>query len=64
MTNKIVMGTPACSVHDIVAEMRQIHMDYQVLWRKTEGMATLSRGEHPDPFLHFLSVSKTNKNLG
>ena len=31
--------------------MRQIHMDYRVLWRKRDGTATLSRGEHPDPCL-------------
>ena len=29
--------------------MRQIHTDYRVLWRKREGTATLSRGEHLDP---------------
>ena len=40
------MWTPACNVHDVVAEMRQIHTDYRVLWRKRDGMATLSRGEH------------------
>ena len=43
-----LMRTPACSVHGIVAETRQIHMDYRVLWRKREGTATLSRGEHPN----------------
>ena len=26
---------------------RQIHMDYQVLWRERDGTATLSRGERP-----------------
>ena len=39
-----------------MAETRQIHMDYQVLWRKRDGKATLSRGEHPDPFLDRLLV--------
>ena len=29
-----------------MAETRQMHRDYQVLWRKRDGMATLSRGEH------------------
>ena len=40
--------TLAGSVHSVVAKMRQIHTDYQVLWRKRDGMATLSRGECPD----------------
>ena len=43
------MWTPSRSVHGVVAEMRQIHMDYQVLWRKRDSTATLSRGEHLDP---------------
>ena len=30
----------------IVAEMRQIHMDYRVLWRKRDSTAILSREEH------------------
>ena len=37
--------------HGVVAEMIQIHMDYQVLWRKRDGTCTLSRGELPDPCL-------------
>ena len=45
------MQTLACSVLDIVAETRQIHRDYRVLWRKGDGTATLSRGELPDPCL-------------
>ena len=45
------MWTPACNVHDVVAEMRQIYMDYRVLWRKRDGTATLSREESPDPCL-------------
>ena len=36
--------SPVSSVRGIVAEMRQVH--YQVLWKKSDGMATLSRGEH------------------
>ena len=46
-----VMRTLACSVHGVVAETRQIHTDYQVLWRQRDSTATLSRGEHPDPCL-------------
>ena len=42
---------PASSVHSVVAETRQIHMDYQVLWRKKDCSATLSRGERPKPCL-------------
>ena len=30
-----------------MAETRQIHTDYRVLWRKRDGRATLSRGECP-----------------
>ena len=30
-----------------MAEMRQIHMDYRVLWRKRDSTDTFSRGEHP-----------------
>ena len=41
----------ACSVRDVVAETRQIHMDYRVLGRKRDSTATLSRGESPDPCL-------------
>ena len=41
------MQTPASSVHNVVAEMRQIHTDYLVLWRKRDSTATLSRGEPP-----------------
>ena len=29
--------------------MRQIHMDYRVLWRTRDGMAILSRGDRLDP---------------
>ena len=29
---------------------RQIHTDHRVLWRKREGMATLSRREHHNPW--------------
>ena len=38
--------SPASSVSGVVAEMRQIHGDYQVLWRKRDGTDTLSRGEY------------------
>ena len=48
------MWTPACSVHGVLAEMRQIHTDYQVLWRKRGSIATLSREDHPDPCLYRL----------
>ena len=34
-----------------MAETRQIHTDYQVLWRKRDDTATLSRGELLDPCL-------------
>ena len=30
----------------VLAEMRQIHTDYQVLLRKRDSVATFSRGEH------------------
>ena len=30
---------------------RQIHTDYQVLWRKRDCVAILSRGKSPDPSL-------------
>ena len=46
-----VTRTLTCSVRGVVAEMRQIHKDYRVLWRKGDQMATLSRGEHPNPCL-------------
>ena len=49
--NGLLIRSPACDVHGVVAETRQIHKDYQVLWRKWDGTATLSRGEHPDPCL-------------
>ena len=35
----------------VVAETRQIHMDYRVLWRKKDSRATLSRPEPLDPCL-------------
>ena len=41
-----VIWTPALSVRGLVAETRQIQMDYRVLWRKRDRRATLSRGEH------------------
>ena len=40
-----LIRTPARSVRRVVAETRQMHMDYQVMWRKRDGMATISRGE-------------------
>ena len=43
--------SPDCSVQGVVAEMRQIHADYRVLWRKRDCTATLSRGEGHDPCL-------------
>ena len=43
----LVTRSQASSVRGVVAEMRQIHMDYQVLWRKRDGRATLSRGKRP-----------------
>ena len=46
-----MIWTLACSVHGVVAATRQIHMDYQVLWKKRDGTATFSRGEHLDPCL-------------
>ena len=53
--NKVVsMWSPASSVHGAVAEKTQIHMDYRVLWRKMDHMATLSRGKHLDPCLDML----------
>ena len=36
------MRALACSVRGVVAETRQIHMDYQVLWRKRESTLTLA----------------------
>ena len=47
----VLMRTSACSVRDIVAEMRHIHTDYPVLWRKGDSTATLSSGECPFPCL-------------
>ena len=38
-----VTRSPASSVRGFVAETRQVHTDYQVLWRKRDGMATLKR---------------------
>ena len=46
-----MMRSLAHSVCSIVAETRQIHTDYRVLWRKRNGTATLSRGECPNPCL-------------
>ena len=46
-----LMWTLARSVRGVVAEMRQIHMDYQILWRKRDSAATLSRGERLNPCL-------------
>ena len=40
-----VMQTLARSDCGLVDEMRQIHTDYRVLWRKRDGTTTLSRGE-------------------
>ena len=41
-----LMQSTASSVRGIVAEMRKIQ-DYQVLWRKRDSTATLSRRKHP-----------------
>ena len=41
-----MMRTPPCSVHNVVAETRQIHTDYRVLWKKKVGTATPSSREH------------------
>ena len=41
-----LMRTPASRVCGVVAETRQTHTDYRVLWRKRDGTATLSRGQH------------------
>ena len=43
-----LMRPPARSVCGVVAEVRHVHTDYRVLWRKRDGMATLSRGESPN----------------
>ena len=43
----------------------QIHTDYQVLWRKRDSTATLSRGERPDPChdrLLFLFLAHYNED--
>ena len=45
------MRTLACSVRSVMDERRQIHTDYQILWRKRASTASLSRGELPDPCL-------------
>ena len=45
-----VMWPPACSVRDVLAETRQIHTDYRVLWRKRD-TRPLSREERLDPCL-------------
>ena len=37
------MWMPAPSVCGTVTEMRQIHADYRVLWRKRDSATTLSR---------------------
>ena len=48
---KCVMQTPAFRVRGFMDERRQIHTDYQVLWRKRDSMATLSKGKCTDPCL-------------
>ena len=56
------MQSSASSLRGIVAEMRQIHMDYQVLWRKKDSTVTVSRGEClgvPGP----LSQEKSSQTL-
>ena len=53
----LVMWSLACSVCGVVAEMRQIHTDYQVLWRKRDSTATLSRGEHTLALTGFCCLS-------
>ena len=45
LSNINLMWIPACNVCGIVAETRQIHTDYWVLWRKRDSTATLSRWE-------------------
>ena len=47
----VLMQPLACSVHDVVAETRQIHTDYRAPWRKRDCTATLSRGECSNPCL-------------
>ena len=45
-----MMRTPARSVCSVMVEMRQFHMDYQVLWRKKDDTAPLSEREgRPSP---------------
>ena len=51
------MRIPARSVGGIVAETRQIHTGYRVLWRKRDASATLSRGERPNPRLDRLLLA-------
>ena len=46
----LLVGSPACSVRGFVAEMRKFTWT-TILWKKRDGMATLSRGEHGDPCL-------------
>ena len=46
-----LIRTLARNIRGVVAEMRQIHTDYRVQWRKREGRATFSREEHPSSFL-------------
>ena len=48
------MQALAYSVRSLVAETKQIHMDYQILWRKRDSMAIVSREECPDPCLNRL----------
>ena len=55
-TNKLLCmrywrGHRASSVHGIVAEAREIHTDYRVLWRRRDSPATLWRGQLLDPCL-------------
>ena len=45
------VGKMIRSLARVVAETRHTHTDSQVLWRKRDGAATLSRGERPDPCL-------------
>ena len=53
----LVTRSPASSVRGVVAETRQIHTDYRVLWGKRDGWATLSRGKCPDPCLDRLLLA-------
>ena len=56
-SGQAVMRIPARSVGGIVAETRQIHTGYRVLWRKRDASATLSRGERPNPRLDRLLLA-------